>query len=275
VHICKVCINTNMHIRNWTQEQLDYLNRYYTSKPRKEIEAFLGKKWHAIINFASKRGLFRPQSQFNKRNGSLRPLLEDTYDALYWMGFLFADGYCCEYLSQIVVALAIEDKDHLEKFAEFLKSKTSKQYNIKGGFTLNSSHYRVSVAEKGVCEQIIQKWDWKKNKTYNPPGIDTLTNLLDTEDKFISFLVGFIDGDGCISKNGGYAKVENHPSWAPFHQKCIDFLHFYGYSVNMKVNYSKRGYASFSILSQGIRKIKQKILSINIPHLERKWIHVQ
>ena len=77
------------------------------------------------------------------------------------------------------------------------------------------------VKDSKIIPMIKEKYDiqyekYKKSKTYNPPSLGIFKNMSD--DLFLSFLIGFIDGDGSIyksKKNGRSIIITSHKNWSP------------------------------------------------------------
>lgn len=113
----------------------------------------------------------------------------DTEEKAYWLGFLMADGYVSKNSNKI--ELQIKDKEHLEKFKNFLdsKHKISERKNILNGKEFVS--YRISICDKQIHQSLISL-GCIPNKTFEMhiPNID--------DNLFRHWLRGYFDGDGCI-----------------------------------------------------------------------------
>jgi len=55
----------------------------------------------------------------------MKPLLSNTPQALYWMGFLIADGYFCFHNHRIELNLSHKDENHLQAFMSFCNNFSS------------------------------------------------------------------------------------------------------------------------------------------------------
>ncbi|NPV13032.1 MAG: hypothetical protein HPY57_14800 [Ignavibacteria bacterium] len=122
--------------------------------------------------------------------------------------------------------------------------------------------------------QQIKKYNIQSNKTYNPPNLDSIL-----DDKLFSLIIGFIDGDGSITKQfkrkDAILRIKCHSSWVFILQKFL--LHLYenynGKIPSVKIN--NQGYACFNITNSIILKnIKNKCLELNLPILKRKWDNI-
>lgn len=54
-----------------------------------------------------------------QRSKKLYKLLENSPEAYYWLGFLFADGHFTQ-SNRLILSLSIKDKEQLEKFIKFI-----------------------------------------------------------------------------------------------------------------------------------------------------------
>lgn len=92
----------------------------------------------------------------------LERLLEETPEAYYWMGFLFADGHF-DKRNTIHLTISIKDKDHIEKYADFINYPKN---NIRYLSTTNS--VAVSKSNKDIFLKIIEKFSISQRKSTNP-----------------------------------------------------------------------------------------------------------
>ena len=127
----------------------------------------------------------------------------DSHDKAYWLGFLFADGYVSNKKGKdggtkginIELCLKEEDYYHVHNFATFIKSN----YPVKKKVVkLNDKEfiaYRVCIASVKMGNDLISH-GCTPNKSLTlkyPENFD--------EKYFPSFLLGYWDGDGCLSFN--------------------------------------------------------------------------
>ena len=201
----------------------------------------------------------------DERYGDLSILLDDTNEAFYWIGFLLADGSFSEY--RLKIGISGHDIEHLKKFAKFIKYKKQIKINY---FIKNNKEYSVcglSVQNKIIVPQIKNKFDIHLSKTYNPPC--TLNNW--SRNLILSLFIGFIDGDGCIVKktNRKDAKlgIQIHSSWLQILKEFSNIIFKKDYTC-----INANGYACLTIEEfPVIRRLKEEMLTLNIPFLERKW----
>ncbi len=264
--------------RSWSKEDIAYLHANYGKVSHTVLSERLKRKEHTITEYARRQGLKMVKDENGRTsntigNATLRPLLEGGLQGYYWMGYLMADGYMHHGLKQVVLVSAEADKDHMATYAAFLQAECHRYMSLDGFFPNRPKrpHYRVSVADTLHATKLIELYDWKPRKTYNPPSSQVLTKTLSNPDHFLSFLIGFIDGDGHINKTFGI-RVENHASWITFHDFLLDTLRHLGIldiATAAKVN--KAGYSDFSLPKRLTQTLKRFINQHQLVVLTRKW----
>ena len=195
-----------------------------------------------------------------KRNGDLSKLLEESYEAYYWIGFILADGSIED--NRLKITLAIKDKEHLEKFAKFI--------NYDGEVVVTSKN-QVYIGCKNVeiIPLLCKKFNILSNKTYNPPETISKFDL----DLQYCLLAGFIDGDGCIQNQSNGRKdfslrIKNHSSWEHILKEFNQLIDNSDKFVRVK----NSGYVELIISNTEILKsFKRKIETYNLPLMSRKW----
>lgn len=106
-----------------------------------------------------------------------------TSEALYWIGFLYADGHIEKDRPRIRLVLSDVDRSHLEKFASFF-GEGIKVTTIGTGFL------RVSFSSKRIIER-LKELGFTNRKTYDIVPHPLLKSSRD-------FWRGCVDGDGWI-----------------------------------------------------------------------------
>lgn len=198
------------------------------------------------------------KNQKDKHCANLEKLLEDTPEAFYWMGFLLADGSFSN--NRLKLALCHKDKDHLLRFAKFIE--------YSGTFSSSDKAISIACKDTEVVEAIRLKFDIKDKKTYNPPK--TILNFFSDDLKY-ALLAGFIDGDGCIkhqtNRDSFLLQIKNHSSWESILREFNSLISDKDFT---KINSS--GYATLIISNtEDLKRLKEKILRLNIPIMLRKW----
>ncbi len=115
---------------------------------------------------------------------------KESPETFYWIGFIMADGniYRKNRKNKLSIDLKNDDKNHLEKFIKFLDYKNKKlTYNEKNNsirFEVDSRTIVEDLKKYGITE--------RKSLTATPQNIPK---------KYVKdFILGYSDGDGCISK---------------------------------------------------------------------------
>jgi len=193
------------------------------------------------------------------KNSNLSSLLENTPEAYYWIGFLMADGHFEE--KRLFLVVSSKDKEHVQSFANFVNSKVEPYKTGKA--------FGVRFMDAVIVPKIRKKFNIQTNKTLFPCSLDIKKSNL-----FVSFLIGFIDGDGCICKNhnrpDSHIKIKCHSSWlSNFNSWSKRLSLLTGIKVaSPKIN--KQGYAVWSITNTLVLRYL-KLRSLSLPVLNRKW----
>ena len=192
----------------------------------------------------------------------LNRLLENTYESLYWIGFILADGHIAD--NRLVISLSIKDIEHLQKFKDFISyTKDIIKYD---------NICKIAIKDIDILEKLCIKFDIKHNKTYNPPDVNIFDSL--TIHEQYCLIAGFIDGDGSINKlknrNDFRITIKCHSTWYKFLEKISLIITNKNFG---KIN--KDGYAQLVISNtEQIKDFKKQLLTYNIPLLKRKWDNI-
>lgn len=194
-----------------------------------------------------------------KINNNLNILLNEDLESYYWIGFILADGHFNKN-GRLQITLSNIDEEHLKKFCKYISCDN---------FLKRTNIVSVNAIMKEASLKIMEKFDIKNNKTYNPPSLEYYNKL--ENDKLISLICGFIDGDGNIkhqhNRKDCVLQIHLHSSW-------IHFLKMISITLTNKdfSKISKDGYSRLSITNNSIlKKLKCQALNFNLPLLERKW----
>lgn len=144
----------------------------------------------------------------------------DTPEKAYWLGFLAADGYVVG--NELNIQLQQSDKQHLKKFSDAINGNlTIRDINGKNNFGTAYSHYRVSIKS----DKMIQDLDKygivnRKSLLLQKPPINS---------NFYGYwILGYMDGDGCISKNKKKIRISLTGT-----KEVISFIKDYLHSQNV------------------------------------------
>ena len=253
----------------WSIQDTELIKKLYARTPKDEILALIDKDWNQIKSKCRRLGLQREAMHLDQMKSNVYPLLEDTVESYYWIGFCLADAHISK--QRITLTISLKDEGHLLKFSKYIES------NIRYGECFNfgkvSQNCTVSANNSHVIPQIRDKFGIVSNKTQNPPlKIENISNT----DLLFSLFCGFLDGDGHIKK----AKNRKSASFGfQLHQTWLQILNvFHNLIMNItkqnipdpKIN--NRGYASWSVNNIIVsREIKKYAIKLNLPVMDRKW----
>lgn len=198
--------------------------------------------------------------------GEVSRLLQESRESYYWAGFLAADGSINHKTWRLRLSLAVKDADHLKQFAQFVECPNIHYYSKRAIY--------VTVQDKFYVSLLAQKFNFRPRKKENPPeSIQWMT-----DEMFIAWLIGFIDGDGCVRKqsNGrrdAQIQIKLHGNWLQILEQCAKRLGaIAGFSIPA-ARINNRGYARLILSrSEVLRLLKE--YTLDLPVLKRKWDNV-
>lgn len=179
----------------FNEEEKEYIRSNYLLMTYKEIGKHLGYSERQI------RGWVNNNCKKKNRVFNTRYFQDiDNSTKAYWLGFIFADGWISG--NELGIQLQKRDEEHLNKFNNELGGvhKISHSHfegvihNNKVISVTDSSTLRVYSSDM-VCDLINHGINYHKTYVESFPIV--------SEEFFLDFLRGYIDGDGCIylSKN--------------------------------------------------------------------------
>ena len=105
-----------------------------------------------------------------------------------------ADGHLA-INNALVIQLVKQDESFLQKLADKLKTKIHYISSINSYTNQPTNYVRISIQDKERLQKYRQTLKMKETaKTYFPPDL----SIFAKEEYFLSFFIGFTDGDGCI-----------------------------------------------------------------------------
>jgi hypothetical protein len=216
---------------------------------------------------------------------SLSVLLDSSLETFYWMGFILADGWVSKDLLTLGMSLAEKDKDHLYKYAEYIKCRniqtsTFCNRHLEGINNNTSEIVRIASRDKDLVPRIAGKFGFTCKKTHLPPEIEKYDNF--NVNQLMALFVGYIDGDGSIyiDKSKGYTSprlsIEAISSWDQFFHYLKDrFISELGVELNECTYRQRENRSKLCCFRTGrkgtLRFLLKFINKHNLPVLERKW----
>lgn len=251
---------------DWTAEENHILEKGYFFESTKKLLSLLpNRTYNGIKIQAAKLDLHRDSQN---RSGNASKLLLETPEAYYWAGFIAADGHI-DKNKRLQITLAIKDSEHLKKFASFIETQNYREYEKR------HPNCSVTIQDPILIGEFAKKFDFDSNKTTIPPRLDWLTG-----DMFLSFFCGFVDGDGCISKQTGrqdcILRLKGHSSWiynySFFEKQIYKESKIEKYRPKLSTHLNKCGYVEIYFSDRKVlRFLKNKAIELKLPILDRKW----
>lgn len=279
----------NAHGRHWHDDELKKLTENFQNHTYKELSEMIGRSATAIKLKMSELCMVRKTKLGFKvvdTGRSLKQkaiksdcykLLEDTSEAYYWTGFIMADGFLNHDDKRLVFRLASKDKIQVEGLARFLSydgdiSRHITEYVCKDGNFATNDGFTLNMGD--TFEKFCKKFDIRHCKSYFPPR----KLMIENKDLFLSFLIGFIDGDGNIHrikdrKDCGI-RIKVHKTWLDilkqFDKRLYEVLDIEPFNKANRVRLNRDGYAEINWADTRILRAL-KLKSNELPILDRKW----
>lgn len=119
----------------------------------------------------------------------------DSEEKAYWLGFLYADGSVSSRSNTVELSLKGEDRNHLEKFKNFLKcrreikvsqSKIGDKIYTRCRYSVTDLHFKERLVELGCLTN--------KSLTLQFPN----ASIFKEKSLILDFIRGYVDGDGYL-----------------------------------------------------------------------------
>lgn len=190
--------------KRWSDKDLQFLKENYANQSNRKLAATLGRTYASIKCMGTTLRLKKDIVTY--RNGDLSNLMSETNEAFYWLGFYVADGHISK-AGQLTVSQCEKNKEQIIKLAKFLNTNYLIRPPVENNnFQSTQNSYIINLTDPIVGNKIRKIFAIDNKKTYTRINLDYLSN----SDKATSFLLGLIDGDGCIRKRKLRIKIECH-----------------------------------------------------------------
>lgn len=140
----------------------------------------------------------------------------DSHEKAYFLGYWYADGYIntSPYGVSMGIGLQLQDVYILEKLKE--------EMNIPNKIGIYKNSAKLQYTDKHTYQN-LQKLGVKENKSHLDFGLPNIS-----EEFMHSFILGYFDGDGCITiKNTGYSVVSICCNSKQFLEEIKEWLNKY------------------------------------------------
>lgn len=188
---------TSNHI-NWKPGQKEKIVELYLQgvSINKIGQMFGGLHYNTIKKILIENNIklkTRAQSHYqdNRKEDIFKEI--DTEEKAYWLGFLAADG--CVAGNYIILTLQEKDKEHVEKFKQFLQADSIKilTRTRKNKYETNN-YYTFSIGCKEMAQDLKNKGIVEHKSLVLKPPIGLIP-----EKFYLDWIRGYFDGDGGIS----------------------------------------------------------------------------
>ena len=205
-------------------------------------------------------------SQVDNKQYKMIKLLNESLQSFYILGFLLADGHFYN-TGRIKLMLKQSDKNIIDEIVQYLE--------IQDSISIDKKSYGFQCMDIYTSKILKDKYQISNNKTYIPCDLSSLQG-----DKFLAFLIGFIDGDGSIgfrtdTKNPKIV-IKLHKSW----ENNLNYISKTLYEICNKSKYPKASiinqkqgvYTSITFQNQTVLKMLRNFIQTNnLFYLRRKW----
>lgn len=225
----------------------------------------LNKEKNTITEWARKRGLKRKIN--TRRKGDMTPLLSNTLESFYWLGFIASDGYISKD-GHFMLSQGEKDKDRVYLLANYLNTKVY-EFLPTSGYSERTKTYRVNILDSKIGKIIRNMFGLKDNQTKTKTSIKL--DFIQNENQAISFLLGLVDGDGYINK---IARIQCDKSWHKTFENLIKLLPINYQNCALKLEFKKQQqdyYTTFYVKTQNTKELFKFAQDNNIPISPRKW----
>lgn len=257
-------------MRKFTEQEDLFITDQYGKIPYKDIAKFLNRTVNSIKSRSHKLNkgkILTGKSSFSRKVSKTKVtniFKEINPLSCYWAGFIAADGNI--FKNRLSLSLAEKDFLHIQKFKNSLDSDCTILSNKKSNYI----NFTINVFNKEIVKSLKDNFNITERKTFTlkPPK-----NL--KGDNLLAFLVGFIDGDGCIIFGKRQLPIisavgasEEFITWIA--SKIENILELAKpIKVLTRVTISKN--FTFSFCGYKASKFASLVLSTKLPFLERKW----
>jgi hypothetical protein len=267
-------------MKKWTTNDVATLITYYGKVQNKIIAKMLGRSTDSITLKGEKLKLKSNRSLTRKKiNINLNFFSNPCENNSYWAGFIAADGCVHKSKNSISVILSEVDKTHLQKFVNNCGYGGEIKTNYKIRKCLG---YICKTPTVGINICGVKQWKQELCNNFNITPAKTWTLLppkqLNHKNQ-LCYIVGYIDGDGCIYKdtvkpNGYYYErlglsILGTKPMLDWIKNIFDKIS--PMKIASKPIKRKNGIYQYRIVGKRAWKISQKLNNLSIPKLERKW----
>ena len=271
----------------WKLEEIQILKEKYSNSTHKELLILLPDRTKMGIKLKAQQFKLVRDSKFRsgehrktKYNRNRKFFSEPNLLNCYWAGFIAADGGIDSPHNRLYIKLANLDHNHLEQFAKDVEfngpiktfwEQTDKSYSQFSKIVIDSVKQWVIDLDK--------HFNIHQNKTNDLTG----PNLNPNSDLALTYIAGYIDGDGSISipiinvKENDYQQIYVTFTGTTSILNWINTTILLQFPINtirktnIKPCNNTQVVERLSIGGNRAFNLITKIKSFNLPLLSRKW----
>ena len=164
-----------------------------------ETSTYFNVPYKSMLNLLNRHGLRIPtrHTPAHRINPDMIKYFDqiNSHKKAYFLGLLYADGYICKsnYNYQMGIALQLQDKYIIEEL--------HKELNLKTKLNIYKNSAKLVISDDYLCKS-LNNLGIQEDKSHKEFGLPPIKK------KFMrSFLLGYFDGDGCITNSTIYPKI--------------------------------------------------------------------
>ena len=195
-------LNATMTLEQQRDLQKRLVELVKEQKSGHQIANELGVNYTTVHRWLRKLGLNLPNFHNELKFDNTVFDTIDTEEKAYWLGFMYADGYVSKNGVTVELSLKGDDREHLEKFRDFLHNKNEVRMGKSKCEGKEFSRCRLTMTDKHFHDALIDKGCVpNKSLILTFPEM----SIFNSEELVRHFVRGYVDGDGCVYFGQGYA----------------------------------------------------------------------
>ena len=207
-----------INIKKLTENQIEQIvTDYKNGKSMRQIERDYNVTRQSVAKYLEEHKIKTTTGNHYRKYKHQYDFFEniDTEEKAYWLGFMFADGYICDFSNRpgedkFGMTLHTKDVSSLEQFKTSIQATNPISDVSSNGRELS----RLLMSSQKTVDDLIRHGCVKQKSLVLKPPIDIPQQLIH------HFIRGFFDGDGSIYLNK--SEFEKHKNWlTPSYSICI------------------------------------------------------
>ena len=185
--------------QKYTIDQIKEFGQYYLEgHSLKDTAEHFSVNYATLKQYLIKYNYRKPIKQLDYQRVSESHYFDviDTHEKAYFLGYWYADGYIGTTTYGVSMGIGLQLQDI------YILEKLRKEMNISNKIGIYKNSARLNITDRHTYQN-LQKLGIKENKSHLDFGLPNIP-----EEFINSFILGYFDGDGCITiKSTGYSVV--------------------------------------------------------------------